>query len=399
MENAQDLKKAVQKLKPALTGTSTLPVLSCVRFQKDRMWATDLQGLISIKETFTDITDVAVPKSTLDKVLQTMEKDDSVKLVERKKELDIVTDDGTTRVKTLSVDDYPAFPFENEKPAATMKLAGSFMQTFRDVAVAASPDESRQVLTTVCMDITGKNVQLAATDSYRLFIDEIEAITGVRWKTAARALLPTSYFSVFNTDDEITVELYADKIEVTKSEHDPDMNEGRGGYVQKKTGEKQYRITFALFHQGDVTVGVRPIEGDFPTYLNLIPDDNKNDTVLHFHLDSVLKKMKRFVKLMPMTSKQAQLPVILEIVDGKRSVAASLDVPDVVKHTADFNLIQDVKVHLEKQEPRFAFNPTFFRDALVFAGSTMRLVDPLKPAKFQEKGSTRIALQMPVRLS
>jgi DNA polymerase-3 subunit beta len=266
-------------------------------------------------------------------------------------------------------DDYPALPVE-ESAADSISvemdsgtLAGSLAQVVR----SASSDESRQVLTGVLWEIEPGRLTLAATDSYRLAVSEIEVEGGPG--EVVKVILPARALAELGR-----------------------ALQGTGGRV--KTLVRDNLVSFFLAaggHEGSgggqSVIATRFIEGEFPNYRRLLPEGYPN--ALTVDRESLLETVKRVGLLA-----QNNLPVKLRLA-GELEVSA---------HTPDVGEGQEV-VDAEYQGEPFviAFNPQFLHDG-ASAIRTERVVleagDGLKPALLKGEDETTFTyLLMPVRLS
>lgn len=265
-------------------------------------------------------------------------------------------------------DDYPALPVEEGTPDSISVemdsgvLAGSLAQVVR----SASSDESRQVLTGVLWEIEPGRLTLAATDSYRLAVSEIEVEGGPG--EVVKVILPARALAELGR-----------------------ALQGTGGRV--RTLVRENLVTFFLTtggqegSGGESVIASRFIEGEFPNYRRLLPEGYPN--ALTVDRESLLETVKRVGLLA-----QNNLPVKLRLA-GELEVSA---------HTPDVGEGQEV-MDAEYRGESFviAFNPQFLHDG-ASALRTKRVVleagDGLKPALLKgEDESTFTYLLMPVRLS
>src|SRR4249919_2860464 len=96
---------------------------------------------------------------------------DSVTLQLRSAEQDVeITSGGATfHIRTLRAEDFPPLP-EPDRETSVEVPAAAFVETIQTVARAASRDETRPVLTGILVSASGQELQMVATDSYRLSV-------------------------------------------------------------------------------------------------------------------------------------------------------------------------------------------------------------------------------------
>jgi DNA polymerase III subunit beta len=272
-------------------------------------------------------------------------------------------------MKTLSKEDYPALPIDDEVAGATsIEVAGGVLATaLSQVIKSASADESRQVLTGVLWELTDGSLNLVATDSYRLAVKELEVSGGPA--EMRKVILPARALN------ELARAL-------------------QGSVVRVRAEVKEHLIVFALLPADDsdaggtgTVIGTRFIEGEFPKYRQLIPEGYAN--TLSVQREPLLEVVKRVGLLA-----QNNMPVKLRL-------GAELEVS---AHTPDVGEGQEVLDAVYEGEPLvIAFNPQFMVDGgTAIKGDQLILQagDGLKPAILRGDESDRFTyLLMPVRLS
>jgi DNA polymerase-3 subunit beta len=348
---ASHLKNHLKTLSPALGGAS-LPILDCVHFTDGRMIATNLEATI---EVACDLTLAAsIPQKVLKTFLQTLSATDEIRLGSKDGNLVFSTPSGDTELAGLAVEDRPEIR-ELGEVVASAKVEGGFVTAFTEVAVAASTDESRQVLTGVFVEAGDGTVQLTATDSYRLHHDEVASSV----QGEAQAVVPPRYLKALPGVEPLLIEF----------------------------GEDRVRFT-----EGSVTVTCRIIEGAFPNYRQLLPAITSTTVVMEDRSDRVDKILRSFERLGEKFGNN--LPVVIDFCPGTQQARATLKLVDVGEHSAELILesCQGEQLHI-------AFNAKFLRCAVSFAGRTLEMTDALKPAVLNGSGENRYALLMPVRLS
>lgn len=369
-----DLLGAVQFASRAITNRASLPVLSGLRIEATEsgaveVAATDLE--LTMQTAFQAGVDEPglgiVPGRLFNEIIRNLGSG-QVSLASGEGELEIASGRGHFRVRTLMPDDYPALPVEEDASGSigveldSGVLAGSLAQVVR----SASSDESRQVLTGVLWEIEPGRLTLAATDSYRLAVSEIEVEGGPA--EVVKVILPARALGELGR-----------------------ALQGTAGRV--KTLVRENLVTFFLGPSGqegfagESVIASRFIEGEFPNYRRLLPEGYPN--TLTVEREPLLETVKRVGLLA-----QNNLPVKLRLADEL----------EVSAHTPDVGEGQEV-VDAEHQGESFviAFNPQFLHDG-ASAIRTERVVleagDGLKPALLKGEDETTFTyLLMPVRLS
>lgn len=141
-----------------------------------------------------------------------------------------------------------------EVPAATLR------NMLERALVAASKDESRPVLTALCLEVHPDGFAIASTDSYRLHVLEHGELEP---KDGARALLPRRFAEAIV---ERIKKLKPDTVTIAS-----DAATGPGG-----TSDRAYaRVTV-----GDWTGSARLVAGQYPNFRSLMPADAAATAVL-----------------------------------------------------------------------------------------------------------------------
>ena len=258
-------------------------------------------------------------------------------------------------LRTLPADEFPKFE-EPGGESATINVE-NFATALEQVVKAASIDDSRPILTGVLLAAEKDGLRLVATDSYRMAVRDLPdtEILG-RDQTV---LVPSRALDVVNR-------LLSDAQELSIQLGDRDAG-------------------FAL---DDVRVVTRLIEGEFPNYRGLIPEDHPNR--LTVNREALLSAVQR-VRLLARDATPIRLSMTA---DGLELIAISQGVGQA-HESLDANYTgTDLTV---------AFNPEYLIDGLeVSSGDDVCLdtVDALKPAILRGVGNEEfLYLLMPVRVS
>lgn len=256
-------------------------------------------------------------------------------------------------LRLLPVEDFPGL----QEPSGTRVSveAGAFADAVGQAARAASRDEARPVLTGVLVEISREGVVLVATDSYRLAVRDLVATADGE----ARAIVPERALSeagrAATADEKGMVEIVVDEAQ-------------------------------ASFRIGSLVLTSRLIEGEFPNYRQLLPDQHESRLVVSRQqlLDAV-RRVGLFAR--------DTTPVRLEF--NALGVKLSSSSPDVGQ------AVEAVEARYEGDDLTVAFNPQYLIDGLSAAtGESVRLDvrDGLKPGVVRGEGDEFTYLVMPVRL-
>ena len=256
-------------------------------------------------------------------------------------------------LRLLPAEDFPAI----QPPSGTRIVAEMtrFAEAVGQVARAASRDEARPVLTGILLEVSREGVTLVATDSYRLAVRDLVATSAGE----AKAIVPERALSeagrAAQTMEKGEVEVFVDESQVS-------------------------------FRAGTLMLTSRLIEGEFPNYRQLLPE--QYESRLTVSRQQLIDAVRRVGLLARDTS-----PVRLEF--NALGVKLSSSSPDLGQ------AVEAVEARYEGEEITAAFNPTYLADGLAAAtGESVRLEvrDGLKPGIIRGASDEFTYLVMPVRL-
>jgi DNA polymerase-3 subunit beta len=257
-------------------------------------------------------------------------------------------------VRPFAVDDYPRLATSTAEPMTIS--AASFGEALRQVARAASTDESRPILTGVLLSAEEGGLRLIATDSYRLAQRDLPDVDIL---PAGRSVIVPS-----------------------RALNELQRAVGTTGEVVVRLGERD-----AVFEAASVRITTRLIEGEFPNTRQLIPHDYSNRVTVG--RETLLDALRR-VKLL------ARNPTPIRL-------ALSGDGIDVSAVTQDVGQASEkLDAKYEGSEMTVAFNPDYLSagvDALSGDEVVLETMDALKPAVLRStEGGDFLYLLMPVRV-
>jgi DNA polymerase-3 subunit beta len=200
---------------------------------------------------------------------------------------------------------------------------------------------------------------MVATDSYRLSVKETsleEPLEGtLEANVPARTLQELARISASEGGD---------RIEIAALEHQ------------------------VIFRVGEVTLSSRLVEGRFPNYKQLLPEQFEHE--LHLSGPELTEVVRRISLLA-----QKNAPLRLRFEEG--SVEVSAQTPDIGEAS------EALPVPFNGETLEIGFNPEFLRDGLESAESDdliLKLISPLRPGLIQSGDDGGfIYLVMPIRLN
>jgi DNA polymerase-3 subunit beta len=230
----------------------------------------------------------------------------------------------------------------------------SLLETIHRVARAASRDESRPVLTGILVSFTGGKIVMAATDSYRLAVKETElAGTAPELEAIVPSRALQELARIANTGDTVEVGVHENQV---------------------------------LFSTEGAWLTTRRIDGQFPNYRQLLPEQFEHELTLpRVELLEVVRRASVMI--------QRATPLQLRFAEGELTVIA---------RTHEVGESQEsMPIGFTGETLEIGFNADFLRDGLEsMDGDDVRfkLISPLRPAVIQGEGDDFTYLVMPIRL-
>lgn len=260
---------------------------------------------------------------------------------------------------------FPVVEYPTISPLAepTITLPGQVLgEGLRQVVRAASTDDARPLLTGVLLTTENGAIRLVATDSYRLALRDLPGTAGLTGEdilVPARALAELQRLSSSGSEDDLK------EVGVATGTHD---------------------ITFT---RGPVRISTRLLDGSYPDYRQLIPDQYPNR--LHLGKETLISALRR-VRLLV---RDNTTPVRLSMRPG------GVDLTVVSQEVGDAS--ETVDGDFSGEDLVIAFNPSYLIDGVEAALGdevVIETADPSRPATVRsaEHDDFRYLL-MPVRVS
>lgn len=345
-----------------MSSRSTLPILSGILFSAEEgvltLNSTDLE--VSIRHSCPVLVEEAgktvIPGKLLMDIVRSLP-EAAVTLETEGEKILVHCQNSSFTVKTLNPADFPKFPEVTKTESLTLP-ASLLAGMVKKVSKAVSRDETRAVLTGILLSISAHEVKMVATDSYRLAV------------------------TTRNTENEITFE--GEVIVPGKPLDEVVRLSGNEADVTIGVSENQI-----LFETGSTTFVTRRIEGSFPNYKQLIP--NECETTVYVAAEEFEAAVKR-VSLLALHNTPLRLSVNIE--DQTLSLSATTqDVGDAS---------EDLMIKAEGKDVEIAFNHTYLFDGLMSMDSDLiklEIQNSLKPGLLKSgENEDHLYLLMPVRL-
>jgi DNA polymerase-3 subunit beta len=346
----KDLYEAVQTVGRAVSGRSTLPILSHILAQPQgdgtlKLTATDLemwmecslparlQAAIGDDEEEAGFT---APARVITEILGALPDNDV--LLDRPdggNKIHLRCARSEYNILGLPAEEFPAPP--DVAPTATFTLTGELLRDMiRHVIFAVSQDETRPILTGVLLAFSGTELKMVATDTHRLAVRNTVVEGG---EGTANAIIPARAMNELLrlTSDEDTVSI--------------SLAQGQ-----------------ARFEVGTTTMVTRLLEGQFPNYERVIP--TTHDRKLTLETGEFAKAVKRTA----IVARDNANRVVLET-EGAQLVLSS-------ESGTVGSAREEIEVAREGDDIQIAFNAKYLNDVLNVVeteGVVLELSEPLRP--------------------
>ena len=356
---------ALQHAARAVSGRSTLPSLGGILFAAENsgvtLRATDMEMGITLTPGDVRVESegtVLLPGRLLADVARSLPPGEvSLELRSEQRDVELTGGDARFHLKTLPAEDFPRLPDVEGEPATLP--AAPLAHTIERVARAASRDEVRPILTGVLVHAEGQQLTMVATDSYRLSVKHTQLDTALASpldaNVPARALRELA--RLIDTIGPETVE-----IDVSRNQ--------------------------AVFRIDGVQLSSRLIEGQFPSWKQLIPESFDHEVRLP--REELLEVARRVSQLA-----QRNAPLRFAFSEGELKVAA--ETPDIG------DAAESLPAPFSGEPLEIAFNPQYVVEGIESVEGdeiAVQLSSPLRPGLLRPVGSDDFSyLVMPIRLN
>ena len=388
--NKTELQSALAVVQKGISVRSTLPVLSgilvSVRDGRMTLQSTDLE--LSIQCSAPALVEeegrTVVPGKLFSDIVKSLP-DAAIRFqaADGASDAQVACDSSVFSIRTLSAEDFPGFPSVSPDEELSLPFE-TFSQLVKRVAKVVSKDESRAILTGILIEREGDVLRMVATDSYRLAMTEAQ-VQGQGTDDGARNggsshPDPSSSHSPHDiASDSFSVVIGGAFL------NDVAGLPAAGEMVTIGVAENQI-----IVRCGNTTFINRRIEGQYPNYRQLLPNDHA--TRAKFTVTSLTSAVKR-ASLMSSSS----APIRISLAPDPVNLAV------VTVNSADLGSVREnIDCPIEGEEMEIAFNSAYVSDGLAVMKDQEMYFDvqsPLKPGIFRTIDSNDfLYLIMPVRI-
>jgi len=349
------LQRAMQTTSKAVSNDATNPLLGGVLITADdkvTFQSTDLTTSIrhEAKAVVEEPGSVVLPSKLLTSAVKNMP-DKPVKIEADASGAKIRCGTQRLRLNVIPASDFPEFP--EVEPEASVTIPTAYLASMADGAVrVTSRDKARPVLAGVLLSVADGSMTMVATDAYRLAVAQAK----VEAEGSIEAIIPGSALK-----DALSAP-------------------GIGEDVTVSASQSQVCIS-----SGDTTYVTRRIEGQFPKWRALLPNEVKTSAT--FVPETLAEALKR-VSVVAVSNPSVRVSV------GDDEVGLFAMSPDQGEST------ERVDASVEGDPMTIGLNYHFLLDGVssMSVEARMDLVDPMQPAVLRSYGAIdRTYLLMPVR--
>jgi DNA polymerase III subunit beta len=360
-----NLAGALQIVGRAVSSRATLPSLGGIELTAATdsltLRATDMELGLTVSVTDAAIESegtVLLPGRLVADVVRSLPPGDvTLGLRPEQRDIELIAGAAHFHLRTLPAEDFPRLP-ELEANGASLP-SGPLAATIDRVARAASRDEVRPILTGVLFQAEGTTLTMVATDSYRLSVKHTELenplAAPIEANVPARALRELARIISQEGAEQVAMSLARNQ---------------------------------AVFRVGGVVLSSRLIEGQFPSWRQLIPESFEHEVRLP--REELLEVARRIGQLA-----QRNAPLRFAFAEGELTVAA--ETPEVGDAS------ESVPAPYSGEPLEIAFNPQFLIEGLESVDGeelVMKLSSPLRPGLIEPVGAEDFSyLVMPIRLN
>ena len=353
-----DLAEAFGRANRGAGVRTALPALQSVRCQAEggqlEVTGSDTEVTIrtSVKVEVMEAGAVLVPGRTMTDAIRRMP-EGAVSIRSQEGAVELSGNGPTFTIRVLSLEDYPRLP-EPDLAGAVEMDGNLLVEALAQVLVAASNDASRPILTGLLMENYEEGLRLVATDSYRLAIRNLPGL-----EVREGVLIPARGLK------ELARTVAAEQVRVAVHEREAVFGSERG------------------------SLSIRLIEGTFPNYRQLLPDDYP--AAVEFDKDRILEAVGRAAVVA-----DEHVPVRLKITpDAVEMSVSRSDLGGEVE-------MLEATVSGELDELTIAFNARYLQDGITAVPGPrirMEVKDSNRPSIIRAEGSQSFRyLLMPVRV-
>lgn len=358
----ENLNKGLSLVSNIANKSSNLPILNnvLIKGSKDGLTliTTDLElGIkVSVRGKVEQEGDFTVDAKLLHNFVSFLPRE-NISLDLDEDNLEIKSSNQETTIKGLSAEDFPLIP-EMEKVNSIELPVGEFKKSLSQVLLAASLDSSRIEINAVNFDFQNNTLVLAATDSYRLAEKKLTVNNNQKSSLIIPLKTLQELSRILNEQEEKKLKIYFNENQI-------------------------------LFEFDGVELTSRVIDGKYPDYQQIIPNEFKTEVVCD------ISKLVPAIKSVALFCKQGINDIRLSI-DSKAQ--------KIVIATASSNTgtsVAKIDAKIKGEDNDIVFNYRYLLDGLAQLGASeakMKINNNSSPGLLSPNTDNKyIYLVMPIR--
>ncbi len=356
----ENLNRGLNVVGRAVAARTTLPITNNILLATDqsrlKLSATNLEMAITcwIGAKIEEEGTITVPARLLTEFISSLPNDKiDISLSPRTKTLELKCARFEARISGVDAKDFPPIP-KVEEGISTKVEVDTFQQGIDQVAFAAATEESRPVLTGVDAQFKDDGLTLAAADGFRLAVFRLSLATPVEKPT--EVIIPARSLAELNR-------LMADQEEPVEMTVNPAKSQ-------------------ALFRLKDIELVSQLVQGTFPNYTQLIPQNYNTRMIVS--VDEFL----RATKTASIFARDGSGIVRLVVTPGAAKAPGKLTVSARSEEIGDD--VGEIDATVEGEESKIAFNGKYLTEVLSVLRETqvaLETTNPSSPGVIRPVGS------------
>jgi len=310
-----ELNIAIQLVNKAVASRPTHPILSNILFTADegtnKVSLTGFDLNLGIQTSFDANVDksgaITIPSKILSEIVSKLPNESPVilKVEDDSENILLKSDRGSFNLKGIASDDYPNLPFVESGTSLEINPAG-FLNALKLTMFSSSNDESKQLLTGVNFKFKNQSLESAATDGHRLAV----VLTAEGENFSKLKIID----DLNDGNDCLSVTIPTRSLrEIEK-------------LVNTKIKEEVIKLFYdkgqVVFISSNQIITTRTLEGNYPNYSQLIPDNFSK--VFKFERNLLINSLERIA----VVADQQSSVVKINISDDKFA-SISADAQDI----------------------------------------------------------------------
>ena len=333
----ENLSHGLGVVQRAVATRTTLPITQHVLLSSDegrlKLSATNLEIAIStwVGAEIQDEGSVTVPARLLTDFVNSLTKQPiEIETITPGKGIQIKGDRVQATINGADAEEFPPIPSVSDG-TATKVAAKALREAVHQVVLAAAVEDSRPVLTGVNIEMEGNRLTLAAADGFRLAVHHTQLMEPVGEKLSV--IVPSRTLQeverLIESDDPVEITITPQRSQ-------------------------------ALFRLKNVEIVSQLIQGTFPNYSQLIPQEHTTRVVVD------LAELQRATRTASIFAKDGSGIIRLQMAPSEGGGSGKLTISSRAEEVGDNT--GELEAAVEGAEGRIAFNSRYLSDVLGVLG-------------------------------